>query len=252
MSAFLPAAGRQRASWLPFRLAARELRGGLRGFVVFIACIALGVMAITAVGSFARSLTEGLSREGRTILGGDLAFSLIHREATPQERDFLASQGALSVAATMRAMARTADGRTALVEIKAVDGRYPLTGSVALEPVMPLADALARRGDVFGAAADPALLVRLDLKAGDRISVGDAQIEIRSVLRNEPDKLAGGIHDLGSGAEVFTQRGDAPAGDADIALEGVGSGGDGTAADNGVEGHADTPGARSAEMRAPT
>ena len=110
------------------------MRGGLRGFYVFIACIALGVMAIAGVGSFARSLTDGLAREGRVILGGDLSFSLIHREASAAERAFLEQRGKVSAAATMRAMARTADGQLALVELKAVDGAYPLYGAVKLDP----------------------------------------------------------------------------------------------------------------------
>ncbi|MGA9432163.1 MAG: hypothetical protein WBV65_21845, partial [Xanthobacteraceae bacterium] len=38
----------------------RDLRGGLRGFGVFIACIALGVMAIAGVGSVAASLNDGI------------------------------------------------------------------------------------------------------------------------------------------------------------------------------------------------
>ena len=71
------------------RFAARELRGGLRGFYVFIACIALGVMAIAGVGSVASGLADGLAREGRVILGGDLAFSLSLREASAAERAFL-------------------------------------------------------------------------------------------------------------------------------------------------------------------
>ena len=75
------------------RLAWRDLRGGLRGFGVFIACLALGVMTIAAVASASRGLTEGLAREGRRILGGDAAFSLIHREATPAERAFLSARG---------------------------------------------------------------------------------------------------------------------------------------------------------------
>ncbi len=94
------------------RFALREMRGGLRGFYVFIACVALGVMAIAGVGSFARSLTDGLAREGRVILGGDLSFSLTHREATAAERAFLDSRGKVSAAATMRAMARSARRRT--------------------------------------------------------------------------------------------------------------------------------------------
>jgi putative ABC transport system permease protein len=178
---------------LPLRLALRELRAGLRGFYVFIACIAFGVMAIAGVGSVATSLERGLAREGRAILGGDLSFNLSHREVTAPERAFLEGYGQVSAAATMRAMARTDDGRSALVELKGVDAAYPLFGSVVLAPALPLSAALARTGGVFGAAADPALLARLDLKPGARVTIGSATIELRAVLQSEPDKLAGGL-----------------------------------------------------------
>jgi putative ABC transport system permease protein len=178
---------------LSIRLALRELRGGVRGFGVFIACIALGVFAIAGVGSSAQALVDGLAREGRAILGGDLAFNLIQREATPPERAFLAAQGRVSLAATMRAMARTPEGRATLVEVKAVDGAYPLYGTVRTDATAPLAALLARRGDVFGAVADPALLTRLDLKPGARITIGQATLELSAALTAEPDKLAGGL-----------------------------------------------------------
>jgi putative ABC transport system permease protein len=184
---------RDRAAWLPLRFALRELRGGLRGFYVFIACIALGVMAIAGVGSVAASLAEGLAREGRTLLGGDVAFSLIQREAKPDEVAFLRSRGQVSVAATLRAMARTGDGRLALVELKAVDSAYPMLGELTLQPKMPVADLLAERDGAFGAAADSTLLARLDLKLGDRVTVGSTTFQIRSVVDAEPDKLAGGL-----------------------------------------------------------
>jgi putative ABC transport system permease protein len=171
----------------------RELRGGLRGFYVFIACIGLGVMAIAGVGSVASGLANGLASDGRVILGGDLAFTLSLREANAAERAFLERQGDVSVAATMRAMARTSDGRTALVEAKAVDAAYPLYGAIALDPPQPLADLLARRDGAFGGAADPGLLARLDLKPPAQITLGGATIEIRAVLASEPDKLAGGV-----------------------------------------------------------
>src|SRR3954465_13616287 len=145
---------------LTWRFALRETRGGLRGFAVFISCIALGVAAIAGVESFAHSLGDGLAREGRVILGGDVSFSLIAREASAAERKFLEDNGRVSVAVPMRAMAR-ADDQTALVEIKAVDSAYPLFGTVALEPAGDLSAALAPRDGVFGAAVDPALLARL-------------------------------------------------------------------------------------------
>src|SRR5690348_18515357 len=98
---------------LSLRYALRELRGGLRGFYVFIACIALGVMAIAGVGSVAASLGDGMAREGRNLLGGDVAFVLFQREARPAELAFLRSRGDLSVIATLRGMARASDGRLA-------------------------------------------------------------------------------------------------------------------------------------------
>src|SRR5262245_12331001 len=91
------AAPRRSGVALTARLALRELRAGLRGFHVFIACLALGVMAIAGVGSFAQSLADGLAREGRVILGGDLAFSLVHREASAVEREFLERHGQVSL-----------------------------------------------------------------------------------------------------------------------------------------------------------
>ncbi|MEA2831380.1 MAG: putative transport system permease protein [Bradyrhizobium sp.] len=180
-----------RKSSLALRYALRELRGGLRGFYVFIACIALGVMAIAGVGSVAASLADGLAREGRTLLGGDVAFSLIQREAKPDEVAFLRSRGEVSVVATLRAMARTGDGRLALVELKAVDGAYPMLGELTLDPKMPVADLLAEHDGAFGAAVDSTLLARLNLKPGDRVSVGSASFQIRSVVVAEPDKLGG-------------------------------------------------------------
>jgi len=189
----MPATSGGAGAGLTFRLALRELRGGLRGFYIFIACIALGVAAIAAVGSFAGGLAEGLAREGRVILGGDVAFSLIQREISTTERAFLASRGELSSAATMRTMVRTSDGRAALVELKAVDGAYPFYGAVVTEPAADLAALLAQRDGNFGVVADPALLTRLDLRPGARLTIGGAAIELRAALVSEPDKLASGI-----------------------------------------------------------
>ncbi len=179
------------------RFAWREMRGGLRGFYVFVACIALGSMAIAGVGSVAASLADGLSRQGQVILGGDLSFELVQRQASPDELAFFDSHGKVSSAATMRAMARTsaraAGGDAALVEMKAVDNAYPLFGTVTLDPPQALDSALAQRDGAYGAVADPTLLTRLNIKPGARLMIGDATFEVRAALTSEPDKLASGI-----------------------------------------------------------
>src|SRR4051812_17322043 len=108
----------------PLHFALRELRGGLHGFRIFVACIALGVMAIAGVGSFSKSLTDGIDREGQVILGGDLSFSLIHREVNDAERRFLDSRGQVSSSATMRAMATAAGGAPPPLPLQAGGGVF--------------------------------------------------------------------------------------------------------------------------------
>lgn len=183
------------ASRLPLtmRLALRELRGGLSGFAVFIICIAIGVAAIAGITSVSRSLSDGLGREGRRILGGDLTYNLINREATEQEKAVLDAQGRVAVVATMRAMAVAGEEGAALVELKAVDGSYPAAGELLTDPKVPLADLLGERDGIFGAVADPALLARLDVKVGQTIKVAGLPVVVRATLVSEPDKIASGI-----------------------------------------------------------
>lgn len=181
-----------RLSLLPLSYAWREMRAGMGGFRVFVASIALGVTTIAAVGSLSRGLSEGLAREGRTILGGDIAFSLIHRQASVDESRFLAGAGQLGVIATTRAMARHAENAT-LAEVKAVDGAYPLAGTVEIDPPQSLAQALAPRDGIAGAVVETALLIRIGAKVDDLLQLGDTRVRITGVLRSEPDKLAGGL-----------------------------------------------------------
>ncbi|HEY8581537.1 MAG TPA: FtsX-like permease family protein, partial [Capillimicrobium sp.] len=178
---------------LAVRLAWRDLRGGFSGFRVFLACIALGVAAIVGVGSTARGLGDSVSREGRRILGGDASFALIHREATEAERGWMQRQGKVSSVAAMRAMARRADGASALVELKAVDEAYPPLGDLVTRPSLPLADWSALRDGAWGFLAEEALAVRLDIKPSDRVMIGNGTFELRAILVSEPDKLASGV-----------------------------------------------------------
>ena len=148
---------------IAFRLALRELRGGLSGFYVFVACIALGVAAIAGVNSVSRALTEGISSEGRVILGGDIAFSFVQREASPEELRFFQSKGRVGVIASLRAMVRSADeSNTALVELKAVDAAYPHGGTLRLEDGSTDGQSLmAAKDGIYGALVAPELLDRL-------------------------------------------------------------------------------------------
>jgi putative ABC transport system permease protein len=179
---------------LALRFALREMRGGLSGFAIFIVCIALGVAAIGGVNSVARSITDGVSREGQSLLGGDIRFELNQRMASDAERAFLDGLGTVAVSADMRSMARLPDASDqALVEIKAVDGSYPLYGALVTEPALPQAELFGERGGVFGAAAPEILFERLGVKPGATVMLGRATIELRAVLATEPDAVSDGF-----------------------------------------------------------
>lgn len=176
------------------RFAARDLRGGLRGFRVMLACLALGVAAIAGIGSLTATVHEGIARDGRTLLGGDLAVRTSQRPASPAEIAWFRDHARLSAVAVMRAMAARADApqRRALIELKAVDDAYPLLGRVALRPASNLQTLLARGpGGRFGTAVEHALLARLGLKVGDVLRIGTATFRIRAEVESEPDKASG-------------------------------------------------------------
>jgi putative ABC transport system permease protein len=176
------------------RLALRELRGGIGGFRIFLACLMLGVGAIAGVGSLGATVDAAIHADARILFGGDVSARLVHREAGAAERRFLDASGRVSEIALMRAMAVSLDGaRHTLIELKAVDAVYPLYGSLALTPVRDPAAALAESGGVFGAVADPAMAQRLGLEVGDRFKIGGAQIELRATIERMPDAALSGL-----------------------------------------------------------
>jgi putative ABC transport system permease protein len=177
------------AAW---RIARRELRGGLRGFRVFLACLALGVAAIAAVGSIASSVISGLEEDGAVLLGGDAALRSAYQDITPDERAWLEERASVSRIVYLRSMARAAGSdRRSLVEMKLVDGAYPLYGALETTSALPPDKLFELRDGAWGAVADSALLRRLGIGVGGTLKIGEATYEIRAVIDREPDRVSG-------------------------------------------------------------
>jgi len=186
-----------------FSFARRDLRGGLKGFRIFLICVAIGVAAITSVAAISQSLLASFGARGRSMLGGDLTLARSLRQLAPEERAYLGSLGRISEIGVLRAMARASDDRAVMVDAKVVDPSYPLVGDVALEPTQKLGDALAARDGVFGAVGDAAFIERAGLRIGDRFDLGNAHFVLRGEVRSEPDRIATGI---GFGSRVMISR----------------------------------------------
>ena len=177
---------------LAWRLAGRELRGGLKGFRIFLACLALGVATIAGIGSIADALIAGLARDGRVLLGGDVGLRLTHRTITPEQKAWLGDRADLSSVITMRSMAHRPDNeRRTLIYLKAVDHSYPLYGELIVDPGPVTEGLFAFRNGAWGAVVEPRILERLGLKSGDNVRIGDALYQIRAQIKSEPDRIGG-------------------------------------------------------------
>ncbi|MBD3764585.1 MAG: ABC transporter permease, partial [Rhodobacterales bacterium] len=183
----------------PFALAfaLRELRGGIAGFRVFLACLALGVAAIAAVGLVRAAIDRGLSDQGVILLGGDAQLEFTYRYATDDERAWMAARAiAVSEIVDFRSMAVAGQGGLAdraLTQVKAVDDLYPLVGTVGLSPDIPLPQALAPQDGLPGAVMDGVLADRLALRPGDSFRLGLTEFRLTAILTREPDSVAGGF-----------------------------------------------------------
>lgn len=178
---------------LAVRFARRELRSGIAGFRIFLACLALGVAAIAASGSTAEAFRQGLASQAREILGGDVVFSLDQGRFSPDQRAAFAALGPVAYSVRANGMAETAGGRRRLVDMRGVDAAYPLVGAVKLSGAPDLATALRVENGVAGAVVEQGLLDRLDLRLGDTFTVGGTPFVARAVLLAEPDRLGRGF-----------------------------------------------------------
>ncbi len=182
---------------LAMRIARRELRGGMRNARIFLACLALGIAAVTAIGTLRANIERGLSQQGAAILGGDAEMRFTYRFASRAERGWMRRHATrVSEIVDFRSMAITGRGdniETALTQVKAVDDNYPLYGKLLLDPPMPLGQALAPRDGLPGAVMHPTLAARLALKPGARFRLGTREFRLRALIRREPDSGAQGF-----------------------------------------------------------
>ncbi|WP_240046532.1 ABC transporter permease [Paracraurococcus ruber] len=188
---------------LGLRLARRELRGGIRSLRIVLACLALGVAAIAAVGTLRAAIEAGLAADGARILGGDVEVRSGNRPMPPEARALVEARGGrVSEVVTLRSMLVAPSGERMLVEVKAVDGPYPLYGALDLDPPGPLATAQEANAvpilqgspaeeaalNLPRVALDPLVIERLGLAIGDRVRIGEAEFRVAARVVAEPDK----------------------------------------------------------------
>ncbi|HEY4010712.1 MAG TPA: ABC transporter permease, partial [Acidobacteriaceae bacterium] len=170
------------------RIATRELRSSPGKFAFVLLSVAIGVAALTGVRGFSAAFRSMLLLRARSIMAADIAARMSDPPTAAEQARIIALPGLEQTEVTeMLSMASsTTSLDPLLVALKAVDpAKYPFYGNVVLEPAVPLRDALT---DSSVAVGDD-LLLRLHLKPGDAIKLGNRTFRIAAVVTDEPDRL---------------------------------------------------------------
>jgi putative ABC transport system permease protein len=178
------------------RMAVRETRASMRRLLFFFICIAVGVAAIVALRSMIQSVRGVFGTEAKSLIAGDVLIAT-SREWTADARATIDRRLADVGGAERTEMVETPtmvrpDDRSKVVakmaELRAVQPRFPLYGSIDLQGGEPYSAALLAD---HGVLVRPELLTGIDVKVGDRIVIGQASFTIRGVILREPGRGMG-------------------------------------------------------------
>jgi putative ABC transport system permease protein len=195
---------------IAFIHALRDLRGGMRHFLMLFICLALAVAVITCISTIITSIKGGIENDAKALLGGDIEIRQLYRPLPVEVTSYMMfSGGTMSRTADMRVMAEGKDDRNidkrALVELKGVDNQYPLYGELELirgkQRDVFFSD---WRGKIHGAAVDQGLLDALDIQLGEMFVIGNTTFRVTAIIAHEPDRS---ISSFSLGPRVMTNMG---------------------------------------------
>jgi putative ABC transport system permease protein len=170
-------------------LAWRDTRTTRRRLLLSMSSIAIGVAALVAVDSYSSDVVRSIHLQARSLLGADLSVSA--RRPLPARvtalLDSLHSRGAADTrVTTFSSMALVGDGEgTRLVQVRAMGAGAPYYGVIETSP----ADKWKELQNGPYAIVDTSLLVALNARIGDTLSLGYARFAILATLRNVPGDI---------------------------------------------------------------
>lgn len=175
---------------LAWRLALRDLRGGLSGLLIVLLCLGVGVASVAGIFSLRAALDQGIAESSRAILGGDIEISSGLGPISPAMMSWFTDRGArISETIDTRSMLVAPSGRRLLAAVKAVGPSWPLLGSVVTNPAAQFT-ALARgRGGRPGLLLAPEAAQTLGLHPGDTVTLGGVPLVFSGSILNAPDSI---------------------------------------------------------------
>jgi putative ABC transport system permease protein len=167
----------------------REIARSSKQAVVFILCVGLSLVTLTAFGGFSKSIHQSLLHDARKLHAADIVVRSYEMLSEPLSKAISENVRAGHVVLTQYhefySVVRTSDdSNSVLSQLKVVEKGYPFYGEVVLRSGRPLHEVLTSGQTVVAAT----LLDRLGLTLGDTIQVGYTSLIIRDVVLAEPDR----------------------------------------------------------------
>ena len=169
---------------LSLKLFWRELKSGQ--LIIMFFALVLAVATVSSISLFTDRLEKALTSETQEFLGGDLKFESndLLEDETYEKIQKLNLKGSEIV---QFASMLSSQDKLQLASIKAVDKNYPLVGEMELQSefIKEIVKNPPRKGQVW---LDRRLMDILDLKIGEKVSIGDADFSVSHIIISEPDR----------------------------------------------------------------
>ncbi len=174
---------------LALRTLAREGRSG--DLAVLFLALFVAVAALTGVGFLVDRVDRAMRLQASEVLGADLRLQA-QDAIDARYADEARHRGLDTTHITYMLSVILKGDLTQLANVNAVAANYPLRGQVQLATqafgTQTPADGIPAQGEVW---PDSRLLAALDVKVGESISVGSAELRVTRVLISRPDQGSG-------------------------------------------------------------
>lgn len=177
---------------MALRLLARDFRSG--ELTLIAVAVMIAVAGVTTVGFFTDRVNLALNRQANQLLGADLVIS--NDRELPAAISDEAKRRQLNVTQMLRfpSMAQRGD-KNVLADIKVVAKGYPLRGEVRIADKLYAEDRRAQGIPEPGFVwVDERILSQLSVTVGEKIVIGNRDLQIAAVMTQEPDAAVGFIN----------------------------------------------------------
>ncbi len=172
-------------SWL-IKMAWRDAKASGKRLILFMASIVLGIAAVVSIQSFSKNLEDNIGLQSKALMGADY---LIDTPQIPTEtvQNIIDSLGPVAKEVSFASMAAfPSSGNNKLVQVRGIEGAYPIYGEFETIPV----EASKSYQHEKGALVDATLMLQFDLKKRDSVKIGNTVFPISGSLKAAPGSNA--------------------------------------------------------------